>query len=176
MCDAWKRLSPYRYKHVELLTTAKNTLCGFVHALDPETGNIVLLSEDNDGEGLMHVVTASAIKDIKTMETGPSLRVVLPPPRSTRVPETSNAISPVEPQVLVDKLRSRRIDASIVNSQMPAEATVSVAYIDVFSGVARIVPPFYPHCVRSDNHNVLGRVRAVIQEIYDQLAANPPDA
>lgn len=180
MCDAWKRLSKYRHQHVEILTTVKDTLNGVVHAVDPETGNLVLLSDDeghnsgsddgnSNGEIVMHLVIASAIREVNILSSRPPLHVQLPPLSNFQVDETSPAVVSITPQVLVDELRARRIDANLVEDECATEGSKSSVYIDIFSGVARILPPFQPQSVRSTNHNVLVRIRAVIQHIHDHV-------
>lgn len=183
MCDAWKRLSKYRHQHVEILTTVKDTLCGFVHAVDPDTGNVVLLSDDS-GSGssgssssskgiIVYLVIASSIEDVCLLSSCAPSYVHLPLLCSSRTHKTAPVVASIEPLVLVNELRARRIDASIISDQHATDGTASCAYIDIFSGVARIVPPFYPQSVRSTNHNVLTRIRAVIQHIYDHAGAEP---
>lgn len=180
MCDAWKRLSKYRHQHVEILTTVEDMLCGFVHAVDPETGNVVLLSNDSGSsssskEIIVYLVIASSIKDVSLLSSCAPSYVHLPLPCSSRTYEMVPVVASIKPQVLVNELRARRIDATIISDQPATEGTVSCAYIDVFSGVARIVPPFYPQSVRSTNHNVLTRIRAVIQQIYAHVGAEPQE-
>lgn len=178
MCDAWRRMVDYRGAHVSVTTVAHTTLTGIVYAVDPETGNIILVNgrqdeitpRSNPSKVVAHLLTASTIEDIQLLSTPLPSPACLPRPLHTRLANLENKAelpTSIDPHVLVEKLKAQRIDARLEHQHLPNLDSRST-YIDIFSGIARILPPFGPQCVRSTNEHILSRVRAIITTIQDK--------
>lgn len=152
MCENWKRNSHFLETRVEL-ETIQEKLQGFVHAVDPETGNIILQTSESS----VHIVFASALKSIQSIGSQhETLPEILPSPFiQTR--------SGLNSEDVVTFLHSRHMDAHVVVKD-------NLSMISVFDGLAMIAPPYAPDCVQSTNEIVVNRVHALLEQISKDMS------
>lgn len=146
MCESWRRNRCFLDTRVELQTTQEK-LQGFVHAVDPETGNIILQTSESS----VHIVFASAVRCIHSID---GLRGT--PPYVFPSPIKQMQIG-MNAEDIIKFLLSRHMDAQIVVKD-------NVKMISVFDGLAVIVPPYAPNCVQSTNEIVVNRVCALLEQ------------
>lgn len=195
MSDAWKHHAHACSRFVTIRMKDGATHDAFVHAVDPDTGNLIVLTSHDT---TVHLFFAHAIADIlirpepqhphQSAGSLRPLRHLLEPQRAEpqrAEPQRPAAAAPALPphplsharsrprrsaQWIAEKLQERRVDARVVcvDGRQPNAAAAALPYVSVFDGLARIVPPFdSEHCVRSTNETVLTRLRHLVADIHN---------
>lgn len=152
MCDAWLAMHHLEGQHVSV-QTSRDSFQGRLHAVDPESGNILLLSADST----VHIIFASCITRAERCESVDSTNIpddVLALRATRRAPASA-----MECDELVRRLRERRVEASV------SEEDGGGKVVRVFDGMARIVAPFDEESVRGKSQVVVQRVRQLLLAI-----------
>lgn len=152
MCDAWKRTRQFQKHYVSVKTTHEN-LQGYIHVIDPETGTIILLA----ASGAIHIVVAASVKSVShnKEEAAGDISGSL-----ARLQRRDNfTVKRIDRNVVVERLRARRIEAQVVKDGSGG------SQISVFNGIAWIVEPYGPSCVKCTNESVLVRIRQILEQI-----------
>lgn len=171
MCEAWQNWKHFTHTYVNVNVAACGHDVGgvgvneafFVHAIDPETGNLILLCKpDEDSHrhaaGDMTIAFASAVTAIQALDHAPAnvqpecpFLSLSSASRSTRCAPPSPFKNGVE---VLAFLQSHRIEGCM------DEETGSIS---VFQGLATVLPPYHASCVKCTNDVVLGRIRNLLQ-------------
>lgn len=162
MTNRWSEFRWALKKFVSVQTT-HHVLQGYVHAVDPETGNIILL-DDGDGsdQALMHIVFAGSVQrldaqalDVDNERKVPTL-ALFKPRVEAEVVDTDAGVhgKQLSCETVVKLLTDHRIDATVTSDKS----------IRVFDGLAEITSPYTPKFVRTDNEIVMSRIRNLLRQ------------
>lgn len=147
MCEKWEQSVAFLKMHVNIKLKHHN-LFGFVHTIDPETGNVILLVNSS----AVFLIFVSAIRELSVVpQPTPKISMILPPLRDT----SSVAI---DRTIVIKFLHDRRIDAFVKCAEKDSP-------IVVFDGLAEILPPYGPNCVKCTNEVVFERIRSLLGQI-----------
>lgn len=162
-----ERWEQFRWALKKLVTieTTHGALNGLAHAIDPETGNIILLEDgQNDDEAMMHIVLEHSITRVIEQKEG----------------DPTCTLHDFRPDSQVDGAESTRVRRDGV-LKLLHEHRID-AYVDqtsqsviVFDGLAEIVAPYTWSCVRTANEVVLARITNLMSK-YDEAQTQPDEA
>ncbi|PXF47351.1 hypothetical protein BWQ96_02831 [Gracilariopsis chorda] len=139
------------------IDTENELVEGYLHAIDPETGNMIIQNKD-----IVTLLSTANIAFVRGSEAKHLHLSSLMPPE----PETCTQQS-LPCEALVEGFRKRLISANITLKD--GEKRISL-----FEGVALIYPPYGQDSTYSENENVLLRVRGIISDIMKDHALQTP--
>lgn len=163
MCDVWKEIAHLQKKYVTVETT-NDVLKGYVHIIDPETGNIVLLSAGP----IVHLIVAPTWIKVDICKGALPSDV---PTSLYNLPRRDTGRG-LARDVVLQGLRDRRIKADVVcPGDAPDDSGCVQGYISVFDGMARIVEPYGPLDVMCKTESVLSRIRQIVEQISREVSS-----
>lgn len=163
--EHWEQFR-WALKKLVTIETTHGPLNGLVHAIDPETGNIILLEDgQNDDEATMHIVVEHSITRVIEQKEGGEPTCTLhdfSPDSQADGAESTR----LRRDGVLKLLHDQRIDAHV------DETSQSVI---VFDGLAEIVAPYTWRCVRTANEVVLARITNLMTKC-DETQTQPDEA
>lgn len=154
MCDAWNRTMHLENQSVCVCTRDTVSLHGHVHAIDPETGNVILLTR-----GHVHLIFAHDIENMTAEAARRDTPKEFPTSRKREDEYNSSNEGGLSLQGLLSGLERRRIESKVVKDGNDEQ------WVEVLEGRAIVKPPYRPRDVCSEFDAVGRRMRVVVGQI-----------